>query len=71
MCPSIPTHIHPYMSKLRLLLETDDEIMGYIYNGSLRTQDHDPGCSGADPEPTARQTGGGSYCMPIQECNRK
>ena len=25
MCPSVPTHIHPYMSKLRLLLETDDE----------------------------------------------
>ena len=25
MCPSVPTHIHPYMSKLRLLLKTDDE----------------------------------------------
>jgi len=28
MCHSVPTHIHPYMSKLRLLLETDDEIYG-------------------------------------------
>ena len=26
--PSIPTHIHPYMSNLRLLLKTDDEING-------------------------------------------
>jgi len=25
MYPSVPTHIHPYMSKPRLLLETDDE----------------------------------------------
>jgi len=24
-CPSVSTHIHPYMSKLRLLLETNDE----------------------------------------------
>jgi len=28
MCPSVPTHIHLYMSKLRLLLETDDETNG-------------------------------------------
>ena len=28
MCPSVPIHIHQYMSKLRLLLETDDEING-------------------------------------------
>jgi len=27
MCPSIPIHIHPYMSIPRLLLETDDETM--------------------------------------------
>jgi len=26
--PSVPTHIHPYMSKLRLLLETDNETNG-------------------------------------------
>jgi len=25
MFPTVPTHIHPYMSKLRLLLETDNE----------------------------------------------
>jgi len=25
MFPSVPTHIHPYMSKPRLLLKTDDE----------------------------------------------
>jgi len=25
MCPSVLTHIHPYISKLRLLLETDEE----------------------------------------------
>jgi len=25
MCPSVPTHIHPYMSKLRMLLETNNE----------------------------------------------
>ena len=36
----------------------------------MGTQDDDPGCSDADPEPAARQTVGGSYYMPIQECNR-
>ena len=35
--------------------------------GLVHTRDHGPGCSGADPEPAARQTGGGSYIMPIQE----
>ena len=34
MCPSVPTHIHSYMSKSRLLLETDDETMSYVYGGS-------------------------------------
>jgi len=28
MCHSVPTHIHPYMSKSRLLLKTDDETNG-------------------------------------------
>jgi len=28
MCPSIPTYIHPYMSKPRLLLEINDETNG-------------------------------------------
>ena len=28
MYPNVPTHIHPYMSKLRLLLKTDDETNG-------------------------------------------
>jgi len=28
MCASLPTHIHSYMSKLRLLLETDDKTNG-------------------------------------------
>ena len=28
MCPSVSTRIHLYMSKLRLLLETDDETNG-------------------------------------------
>jgi len=37
----------------------------------VHTRDYDPGCSGADPEPAARQTGGGSYIMPIQEYNRR
>jgi len=35
--------------------------------GPIHTQDHGPGCSGADLEPAARQTGGGFYCMPIQD----
>jgi len=38
--------------------------------GPIHTRDHSPGCSGADPELAAGQTGGGSYIMPIQECNR-
>ena len=37
-------HIHPYMSKSSFLLETNDEIMSYIYSGSLRAPDHDPRC---------------------------
>ena len=28
MCPNVPIHIHPYMSKLRLLLKTNDETNG-------------------------------------------
>jgi len=37
--------------------------------GTVHTRDYDPGSSVADPEPAVRQTGGGSYCMPIQEYN--
>jgi len=44
MCPSVPTHIHPYMSKLRLLLKTDDELTDYVYSGSRAYRNHDPGC---------------------------
>jgi len=39
--------------------------------GLVHTRDHGPGCSGADPEPAARQTGGGSYIMPSQEYNMR
>ena len=39
--------------------------------GPVHTEDQDPGCSGADPKPVAKQTGGGSYIMPIQEYNRR
>ena len=39
--------------------------------GHIHTRDHDLGCSGADPEFAARQTGGGCYIMPIQEYNRR
>ena len=34
MCPSVPTHIDPYMSKSRLLLETDDMINVLCLSGS-------------------------------------
>jgi len=57
MCPSVPTHIHPYMSKLRLLLETDDETMGYIYSGSRTYPGPQPRMFRSDPKPAARQTG--------------
>jgi len=40
--------------------------VGPVHNG-----DHDPGCSRADLEPAAKQTGGGSYIMPIHEYNRR
>ena len=39
--------------------------------GPVYTWDHDPGCSGADLEPAARQTGCGCYIMPIQEYNSR
>ena len=71
MCPSIPTHIHPHMSKPRMLLKLMMKPMCYAYNGSRTSQDHDPGCSGANPEPAARQIGGGFYIMPLQEYNRR
>jgi len=34
MYPGVPTHIHSYMSKPKLLLETDDKTIGYVYSGS-------------------------------------
>ena len=34
--------------------------------GPVHTQDYDPGCSSAFPEPAAKQTEGGSNYMPIQ-----
>jgi len=71
MCPSIPIHIHPYMSKLRLLLKLMMKSMYYVYSGSRTYPDHDSGCSDADPKPAARQTRGGSYIMSIQEYNRR
>ena len=67
MCPSIPTHMHSYMRKLRLLLETNDEIMCYVYSGSVHAQ----GGSLLVYEPATRPTGSGSQIMPDQECNRR
>jgi len=46
MCPSVLTHIHPYMSKLRLLLKTDDETNGLIFTmGPVHARNHGLGCS--------------------------
>jgi len=60
------------MSNLRLLLETDDETIDYVYSGSVHARDHDPGCFVASvTKSAARRTGDGSYCMPIHECNKK
>jgi len=39
--------------------------------GLVHTPDHGRGCSDADPKPVARQIGGGSYIMPIQEYDRR
>jgi len=69
MYPSIPTHIHLYMSKLRLLLKLMTIPMGYVYIESRI-------CAGPRPRvfhywctgPAARPIGSGSYIMPIQEC---
>ena len=68
MCHSVPTHIHPYMSKLRLLLETDDEIYGLClqwvpYMPGITTQGVPLLVYG-----TSRKVyESGSYIMPIQE----
>jgi len=67
MCPSIPIHIHPYMSIPRLLLETDDETMVMFTVSPVHTWNHDPGRSNADSKLAARETKGGSYIIPIQE----
>ena len=38
--------------------------------GPVHARDHDPGCSIASvTEPAEKRTGGGPYCMPIQECS--
>ena len=72
MCPSVPTHIHPYISKLRLLLKTDDETNGlclqlvHAFTGSWSRVFR---CWCKDS--AARCIGGESYCMPIQECNKR
>ena len=72
MCPSIPTHKHSYMTKPRLLLETDDETMGYVYSGSRTYPEPRPRVSRCwCTEPATRPTGSGSYIMLIQECNRR
>jgi len=71
MCPSIPTRIHPYMSKLRLLLETDDENNELCLGGPVHAQDHGPGCSVAGVWNGCKAYGGGSYCMPIQDYNMR
>jgi len=71
MYPSDPTHIHPYMSKLRLLLKTDEETNGLCLQSVMRM----PGTTVKGVpllvyEPAASRTGGGSYIIPIQEYNR-
>jgi len=50
------------MRKLRLLLETNDEIMCYVYSGSVHAQ----GGPLLVYEPATRPTGSGLYIMPIQ-----
>ena len=67
----LPAHIHAYVSKLRLSLETDDETNELYLQRVSYIPGHDPRCFGADPEPAARQTGSGSYIMLIQEYNRR
>ena len=72
MYPSIPTHIHSYMSELKLLLETNDETNGLC----LQWVPYIPGTTAQDvPELTRNlpldKQEGGSYIMPIQECNRR
>ena len=43
----------------------DDDAKSLLITGPVHTRDFDPGYSGADPEPAARQTGGRTYIMPI------
>jgi len=62
MYPSMQKYIDSYMSKMSLLLKTDDETNGLClqwvpYIAGTMTQDVS----------VPRQTGGRSYCMPIQD----
>jgi len=72
MCPSVPTHIHPYMSKLRLLFETDDETNMLC----LQWVSYIPGTTAQDVPmltrnlPLGKQEGW-SYIMLIQKYNRR
>jgi len=72
MCPSVPTHIHPYMSKLRLLLKPTRILTNNVYSGchacpGPRSRVFRCRCT----ESTAGCTVGGSYLYAHQESNRK
>jgi len=72
MCPSVPTHIHQHMSKLRLLLKIDNETNGLCLQWSRacpRPWSRVFRCWSAEPK--TRHTWGEPYIMPIQKCNRR
>ena len=66
MWTSVPAHIYPHLSKVRLLLETN----GGINEQCLQWVPYIPGTTAQDcsvawwTEHAARRTGG-SYCMPL------
>ena len=72
MCPSVPTHLHPYMSRPRLLLKTDNEtnvlcLQRVPYIPETTVQDV---LVLTQNLPLGKQEGG-SYIMSIQKYNRK
>jgi len=72
MCSRVPTHIHPYMSKFRLLSNNDDEtnvlcLQWVMYIPGTMAQDV-PVLTRNLP---LRKLEDGSYIMPIQDYNRR
>ena len=72
MCNSVPAHIHPHMSKSRLLLETDGGYQRTTFTvGPVHARDHGPGRSVAGVQNRPQGVQEGLIGCPYQDGTRK